>query len=182
MFEYIKNDSGVKLKDFQWFIDNYGPYTENPLITVDFLWEYFYQDNGRYLRSEIRNILSAINSVKNNKLNEEQTKVLKTVLLMQAISYMNGDAVECFYATEKNLNLAFQGTPIGKGAASIAENLRKMDILYAKTMQGKTVYIVQLTVNPTVKKDEVEAKPTSKLIEDDKLRTRRPPRCIKASL
>lgn len=169
MFEYIKNDSGVKLKDFQWFIDNYGPYTENPLITVDFLWEYFYQDNGRYLRSEIRNILSAINSVKNNKLNEEQTKVLKTVLLMQAISYMNGDAVECFYATEKNLNLAFQGTPIGKGAASIAENLRKMDILYAKTMQGKTVYIVQLTVNPTVKKDEVEAKwPTSKLIEDDK--------------
>ena len=169
MFEYIKNDSGEKLKDFQWYIDNYGPYTQSPLITVDFLWEYFYQENGRYLRSEIRNVLSSISSVKNNKLNEDQTKVLKTVLLMQAISYMNGDAVECFYATEKNLNLAFEGTPIGNGAASIAESLRKMDILYAKTIQGKTVYIVQLTVNPTVKKDEVENKwPTSKLIEEDK--------------
>lgn len=169
MFEYIKNDSGEKLQDFQWYIDNYGPYTQSPFITIDFLWEYFYQENGRYLRPEIRNVLSAINSAKNNKLDEEQTKILKTVLLMQAISYMNGDAVECFYATERNLNLAFEGTPIGKGAASIAENLRKMDILFAKTIQGKTVYIVQLTVNPTVKKDEVEAKwPTSKLIEDDK--------------
>lgn len=169
MFEYIKNDSGVKLQDFQWYIDNYGPYTQSPFITVDFLWEYFYQENGRYLRPEIRNVLSAINSAKNNKLDEEQIKVLKTVLLMQAISYMNGDAVECFYATEKNLNLAFEGTPIGKGAASIAENLRKMDILFAKSIQGKTVYIVQLTVNPTVKKDEVEAKwPTSKLVEDEK--------------
>ncbi len=169
MFEYIKNDSGVKLQDFQWYIDNYGPYTPSPFITVDFLWEYFYQENGRYLRPEIRNVLSAINSAKNNKLDEDQTKVLKTVLLMQAISYMNGDAVECFYATEKNLNLAFEGTPIGKGAASIAEALRKMDILFAKTIQGKTCYIVQLTVNPTVKKDEVEAKwPTSKLIEDEK--------------
>ena len=169
MFEYIKNDSGEKLQDFQWYIDNYGPYTSSPFITVDFLWEYFYQENGRYLRSEIRNVLSAISSAKNNKLDEDQIKVLKTVLLMQAISYMNGDAVECFYATDKNLNLAFEGTPIGKGAASIAENLRKMDVLFAKTIQGKTVYIVQLTVNPTVKKDEVEAKwPTSKLIEEEK--------------
>lgn len=169
MFQYIKNDAGEKLQDFQWFIDNYGPYTQNPFVTVDFLWEFFYQENGRYLRPEIRTVLSAINSAKNNKLNEDQTKILKTVLLMQAISYMNGDSVECFYATEKNLNLAFEGTPIGKSAASIAENLRKMDILFAKTIQGKTVYIVQLTVNPTVKIDEVEAKwPTSKLIEEEK--------------
>ncbi len=171
MFEYIKNDSGDKLKDFQWYIDNYGPYTQSPFITVDFLWEYFYQENGRYLRSEIRNVLSAISSVKNNKLDEDQAKVLKTVLLMQAISYMNGDAVECFYATEKNLNLAFEGTPIGKGAASIAENLRKMDILYTKTIQGKNVYIVRLTVNPTVKREDVEAKwPTAKLIEEEKFK------------
>ena len=169
MFEYIKNDSGVKLQDFQWYIDNYGPYTQCPFLTVDFLWEYFYQENGRYLRPEIRNVLSAINSAKNNKLDDDQIKVLKTVLLMQAISYMNGDAVECFYANEKNLNLAFEGTPIGNGAARIAENMRKMDVLFAKNIQGKTVYIVQLTVNPTVKREDVEIKwPTAKLIEEEK--------------
>lgn len=41
MFEYIKNDSGVKLKDFQWYIDTYGPFTDNPLVTIDMLWGIF---------------------------------------------------------------------------------------------------------------------------------------------
>ena len=109
MFEYIKNEKGIKLKDFQWFIDNYGPYTSSPFVTVDMLWEYFYQENGKYLRQEIRNILGAISNAKSHKLDDDYTKILKTVLLMQAISYINGDAVECFYATDKNLNLAFEG-------------------------------------------------------------------------
>ncbi len=167
MFAYIKNDSGVKLKDFQWYIDTYGPYSPNPLVTIDMLWEYFYQDEGRYLRQEIRNILSSISKAKSYKLDDDQTKILKTVLLMQAISYMNGDAVECFYATDKNLNYAFEGTPIGNGAASIAEALCKMDILFPKTIQGKTVYIVQLVATSTVRREDVEEKwPTVKLIEN----------------
>lgn len=169
MFAYIKNDSGVKLKDFQWYIDEYGPYTGNPLVTIDMLWEYFYQDEGCYLRQEIRNILNAISKSKSYKLDDDQTKILKTVLLMQAISYMNGDAVECFFATDKNLNLAFEGTPIGNGASSIAETLCKMDILFPKAIQGKTVYIVQLIATSTVRREDVEAKwSTAKLIEDSK--------------
>ncbi|PNV63005.1 hypothetical protein C0033_05615 [Clostridium sp. chh4-2] len=169
MFEYIKNDAGVKLKDFQWYIDTYGPYTGNPFVTIDMLWEYFYQDEGRYLRQEIRNILSSISKSKSYKLDDDQTKILKTVLLMQAISYMNGDAVECFFATDKNLNLAFEGTPIGNSASSIAETLCKMDILFPKTIQGKTVYIVQLIATSTVSREDVEAKwSTAKLIEDPK--------------
>lgn len=169
MFAYIKNDSGVKLKDFQWYIDNNGPFTPNPLVTIDMLWEYFYQDEGRYLRQEIRNILSSISKSKSYKLDDDQTKILKAVLLMQAISYMNGDAVECFFATDKNLNLAFEGTPIGNGASSIAETLCKMDILFPKTIQGKTVYIVQLIATSTVRREDVETKwSTAKLIEDSK--------------
>jgi len=169
MFAYIKNNLGTKLKDFQWYIDNYGPYTANPLVTIDMLWEYFYQDEGRYLRQGIRNILSSISKAKSYKLDDEQTKILKTVLLMQAISYMNGDAVECFYATEKNLNLAFEGTPIGNSAASIADRLCKMDILFPKTIQGERVYVVQLIAATTIKKEDVEAKwSTSKLIADQK--------------
>lgn len=169
MFAYIKNDSGMKLKDFQWYIDTYGPFTGNPLVTIDMLWEYFYQDEGRYLRQEIRNILSSISKSKSYKLDDDQTKILKTVLLMQAISYMNGDSVEYFFATDKNLNLAFEGTPIGNSASSIAEMLCKMDILFPKTIQGKTVYIVQLIAVFTVRREDVEAKwPTAKLIEDSK--------------
>ncbi|MBQ8803650.1 MAG: hypothetical protein IJZ53_08465 [Tyzzerella sp.] len=169
MFGYIKNNLGTKLKDFQWYIDNYGPYTASPFVTIDMLWEYFYQDEGRYLRQDIRNILSTISKAKSYRLDDEQSKILKTVLLMQAISYMNGDAVECFYATEKNLNLAFEGTAIGNSAASIAESLCKMDILFPKTIQGQKVYVVQLIATTTIQKEDVEAKwPTSKLIAEQK--------------
>lgn len=169
MFAYIKNDTGEKLKDFQWYIDNYGPYTAEPYVTIDMLWDYFYQGDGKFLRYEIKNILSAINNVSNQNLDSDYIKILKTVLLMQAISYMNGDAVECFYATEKNLNLAFEGTNIGKGAANIADKLRQQDILFQKTMGGKQVYVVKLVATTTVNKAEVEAKWTSaKLIQHDK--------------
>ena len=166
MFAYIKNDQGTSLKDFQWYIDNYGPYTGSPFVTIDMLWEYFYQDEGRFLRQEIRNILSSVSMARSKSLDDDQTKILKTVLLMQAISYMNGDSVETFYATE---NLAFEGTSIGNGASSIAETLCKMDVLFPKTIQGKKVYVVKLIATATVKKEDVESEwPTSKLIAQEK--------------
>jgi len=37
MFDFIKNDRGDEIKGFQWFIDNYGPEDENPLLTIDML-------------------------------------------------------------------------------------------------------------------------------------------------
>ena len=43
MFDFIKNDKGDEVKGFQWFIDNYGPEDENPLLTIDMLWDFFYE-------------------------------------------------------------------------------------------------------------------------------------------
>lgn len=40
MFDFIKNDRGDEIKGFQWFIDNFGPEDDNPLLTVDMLWEF----------------------------------------------------------------------------------------------------------------------------------------------
>ena len=34
MFDFIKNDRGEEIKGFQWYINNYGPLDENPLLTV----------------------------------------------------------------------------------------------------------------------------------------------------
>lgn len=34
MFDFIKNDRGDEIKGFQWFIDNYGPEDDNPLLTI----------------------------------------------------------------------------------------------------------------------------------------------------
>ena len=40
MFDFIKNDRGDEIKGFQWFIDNCGPLDENPLLTIDMLWDF----------------------------------------------------------------------------------------------------------------------------------------------
>ena len=58
MFNFIKNrieDSDIKT--FQWFIDNVGPESENPFLSVDFLWSYFYESDRDALTPNIRLIL-----------------------------------------------------------------------------------------------------------------------------
>ena len=53
MFDFIKNDRGDEIKGFQWFIDNYGPDDDNPLLTIDMLWEFFYDKGKEYLSQDI---------------------------------------------------------------------------------------------------------------------------------
>ena len=56
-FDFIKNDRGDEIRGFQWFIDNYGPEDENPLPTIDMLWEFFYDKGKDFLAHDIRSIL-----------------------------------------------------------------------------------------------------------------------------
>lgn len=57
MFDFIKNDRGDDIKGFQWFIDNCGPYDENPLLTIDMLWDFFYEKGKEFLSHDVRAIL-----------------------------------------------------------------------------------------------------------------------------
>ena len=45
MFDFIKvrDDSQA----FQWFISNYGPDDDYPLLTIDMLWDFFYEKGKR---------------------------------------------------------------------------------------------------------------------------------------
>lgn len=50
MFDFIKNDRGDEIKGFQWFIDENDPYeSDNPLLTIDMLWEFFYEKGKEFL-------------------------------------------------------------------------------------------------------------------------------------
>ncbi len=117
MFDFIKNDRGDDIKGFQWFIDNYGPEDENPLLTIDMLWEFFYDKGKDILAHDIRSVLDYY-SRNSQRLDDEEKRVLKTVLLLQAISQHAGDAVELFIPNEKNINNAFEGSDLDGGAAS----------------------------------------------------------------
>lgn len=152
MFDFIKNDRGDDVKGFQWFIDNYGPEDDAPLLTIDMLWDFFYEKGKEYLSPDIRTILDTYARQNVSNLLEEEKKVLKTILMLQAISQKVGDSVELFIPNDKNVNNAYDGSDLENGAAEhIAEKLVRDEILFKKPMgQGKFQYSAMINAGDSV--------------------------------
>ena len=186
MFNFIKNTDTENLKAFQWFIDNHSPNNADTL-TIDYLWNFFYEKGtdeygtgvGRSnLDSIIRAILDTFPKNESGLLTEEK-RVLKTVLMMQAISQKLGEGVELFLPTEQNINLAFEGDDkleYGKAANIVKNTLVKRGILYPKPMgNGKPPQYAAAAVSgdqaqiDEIKKRLVRETKTMKLISDGDL-------------
>ena len=171
MFDFIKNDRGDEIKGFQWFIDNYGPEDDNPLLTVDMLWEFFYDKGKEYLAHDIRSILDYFGRAGNQRLDSDQKRVLKTVLLLQAISQYAGDSVELFIPNEKNINNAFEGTDMDGSASRCADQLVRDKVLFSKSLgAGKFQYAAynnegEIDVKPF--EDQIDKKSTSAFITEE---------------
>ena len=171
MFDFIKNDRGDEIKGFQWFIDNFGPEDDNPLLTVDMLWEFFYDKGKEYLAHDIRSILDYFNRAGNQRLDSDQKRVLKTVLLLQAISQYAGDSVDLFIPNEKNINNAFEGTDMDGSASRCADQLVRDKVLFSKSLGGgKFQYAAynnegEIDVKPF--EDQIDKKSTSAFITEE---------------
>lgn len=172
MFDFIKNDRGDEIKGFQWFIDNYGPGDDNPLLTIDMLWEFFYDKGKNFLAHDIRSILDYYGRNSNRQLDADEKRVLKTVLLLQAISQHAGDAVELFIPNEKNIDNAFEGSDLDSGAASrCADKLVRDRVLFKKQLGGGkfqyNAYINEVSGDELERfKAEVDRKSTTSLITE----------------
>lgn len=172
MFDFIKNDRGDEIKGFQWFIDNYGPEDDNPLLTIDMLWEFFYDKGRDLLAHDIRTVLDYFTRSQNQKLDPDEKRILKTVLLLQAISQHAGDSVELFIPNEKNVDHAFEGSDMDGGAAGrCAEKLVRDKILFKKQLgNGKfqyNAYVNEVSGAELDKfKEDIDRKTTSALITE----------------
>lgn len=171
MFDFIKNDRGDEIKGFQWFIDNYGPENENPLLTIDMLWEFFYDKGRDMLAHDIRSVLDYFMRSSNQRLDPEEKRILKTVLLLQAISQHAGDSVELFIPNEKNIDSAFEGTDLDGGASRIAERLVRDKVLFHKQLGGGkfqyAAYVNEVSDAELEKyKEDVDKKTTTSLITE----------------
>jgi hypothetical protein len=145
MFEFIKNQDSIDSESFQWFIGKFGPYSEEPLLTIDKLWKFFYEKGKNDLEDDIRSILNTFNR-EENKLNGEEKRVLKAILMMQAIYLKN--QVELFETTERNISIAFNGTLLNNKAGNIAQKLSRERIIFERKMpNGKTVFQTVEIVN-----------------------------------
>lgn len=173
MFDFIKNNNGDDVHGFQWYIKNYGPEDEYPLFTVDLLWNFFYDNGKEQLSTNVRNILSHYTNSHPEMLAEAQKKVLKTVLLMTAISQSLGDSIELFIPTPSNIAYAFEGIDEidGPTAINAAEALVQQHILYKRKLKdGKECFAPLMSVVDVGKKTEYESQidkyTTTKFVED----------------
>ena len=169
MFDFIKNDRGDEIKGFQWFIHTNGPTDENPLLTIDMLWDFFYEKGKEQLSPDIRSILDCFTFSANKNLDNDHQRVLKTVLLLQAISQRVGGSVELFIPNERNLNNAFEGSELENDEAVRIANSMVPDILYKRPMSGgKTQYSALVNTGNSAEieqhKKEQKGKSTTTLI------------------
>lgn len=173
MFDFIKNNRGEEIPGFQWFIDNVGPFSENPLLTIDQLWGFFYDKGKENLAHNIRMVLDNYPRLQATKhLDDVELRVLKAILLLQAISMEVGESVELFQANERNLNNAFEGSDLENGeAVRCANKLERDSIVYRKKLKGEQwVYAILTGEMNTDKIDEQKKKyentSTSTLVEE----------------
>ncbi len=123
MFNFIKNDDGDDVKAFQWFIDNYDFSSRNPFITVDMLWSFFYESGQDKLASGIKEVLNCYTPKLNKELMEDEKRVLKTILLLQAVSERMTGNRDIFLPNDQNITLAFEGTDLEFPAKNLAKKL-----------------------------------------------------------
>lgn len=171
MFDFIKNDRDDDIKGFQWFINTYGPEDDNPLLTIDMLWEFFYDRGKEFLAHDIRTVLDYYSRRSNQRLDNNEKRVLKTILLLQAISQHAGDSVDLFIPNEKNLNSAFEGTDLETSAFSCAEGLVREKVLFHKQLGGGkfqfNAYINEVSGAELDKfKEEIDRRTTSSFINE----------------
>lgn len=177
MFDFIKPSNTEDVKSFQWFIDNTGPFDDHPLLTVDMLWNFFYDKGRDHLTSDIRLILDTFPQQQN--LHENEKIVLKAVLIMQAIDQRLGGTIDIFKATEQHLSYVFEGIPDLEGAksANLAKKLKEKGILVSIPISGgKFAYAAAVlagdhTKIDNFKKNVREKTTTSGLVTEGDLST-----------
>ncbi len=142
MFDFIKTPNDMDVHAFQWFIQNTSPMSERPYLTVDMLWDFFYEKGKDYLTPDIKLILDTF--PQQTQLDEKQKAVLKTILIMQAIDQRLGGSIPVLKPTDQNLIYAFEGdqdSGLDTGCKSIAKTLVDKGILIQTPgADGKKVY------------------------------------------
>lgn len=177
MFDFIKSSNTDDVKAFQWFIENTGPFDEHPLLTVDMLWNFFYEKGRDNLTPDIRLILDTFPQQQN--LRDDEKAVLKAILIMQAIDQRLGGTIELFKATEQNLSYVFEGIPDLEGTKSgnIAKSLKNKGILVSNPISGgRYIYAAAVLAGDQAKIDSNKNKirqnsTTSKLVTEGGLST-----------
>lgn len=151
MFDFIISEDMTDAKGFKWYINNYGPLDDEMyLLTVDLLWDFFYGKGQTGLNDDVRGILDNYTMLQSDKLLPEEQRVMKTILLLQAVS-LRVTGNELLVPDDQNIDLSFQGTDWNKGkAVAIANGLERKGLLFKKPVAGGKLEYCVASAGPSV--------------------------------
>lgn len=127
IFEYLKGSAnGTEFRDF---IHVGGPAVEGrQFLTVDYLWKYFMERDDLGLNKEVIEIRAAYERIRerefqNRTSDDEDLRVLKTVMLFCLLSQLNPGGHDRLKPTVENVELAFKGDGVIVGVRQIIKGL-----------------------------------------------------------
>ena len=182
MFNFIKTEEADKLQAFQWFIKHKSP-ENGDILTIDYLWNFFYEEGtdentksiGRSnLDMRVAQILDSYALCEKKLSSNEEKRVMKAILMMQAISTKLGNGVSLLRPTEQNIKLAFEGDndlENGKAGNIIKNILLPNKILFKDTNGKEEVFGTNIIMGDQSKIDEIKEElrksvKTSKMVKD----------------
>lgn len=157
MFQFIKTPKDMDIKAFQWFIQNTSPLSERPLLTVDMLWNFFYEKGRDYLSDDIRLILDTY--PQQTQLQNKERIVLKTILILQAIDQRLGGSLPILKPTDQTISYAFEGdsSELEAECKGIAKGLVSKGILIENPIgEGKKAYAAAVLAGDGAKIDALK--------------------------
>lgn len=158
MFDFIKSPNTDDEKAFQWFIQHTGPHDDHPLLTVDMLWDFFYERNRDNLDTFTQSILDTYSLYKND-LKENEQAVLKAILIMQAVNLRNSGDIEILMTTEQHLSYVFEGITNLENYACIniaKELVAKRILITTPVSGGKHAFIPAIQAGDQEKIDKLK--------------------------
>ena len=133
---------------FKWFINHNGVMNSSNLMTVDMLWDFLNAKAGGNMNPDALEILNNFDTLTSEyHLDSDQQRVLRTVLLMNAICTRVQEA-DMLMPTYENIDLAFLGTgwPTGKAAniarAMVHRQPPLQPVLFEEPMQDGTMRVI----------------------------------------
>lgn len=133
---------------FKWFINHNGVLSPSNLMTVDMLWDFFNAKAGGNMNPDALEILNNFDTLTSEyHLNLDEQRVLRTVLLMNAICTRVQEA-DMLVPTYENIDLAFLGTgwPTGKAQniarAMVHRQPPLQPVLFEEPMQDGTMRVI----------------------------------------
>ena len=142
------DENTLACRAFKWFINHHGAIGTANLMTVDMLWDFFNAKAVGNMDADALKILNNFDTLSSEfHLSPDEQRVLKTVLLMNAICTRVQEA-DMLVPTYENIDLAFLGTGWVPGKAmNIAKALVHREpplqpVLFEEPMQDGTMRVI----------------------------------------